>query len=212
MLNPNYNKHADVNRLINFINAAKIISMKQALCFLESLGLDEERTKNVLNILKKSNKANFTDNKEFLAINPVYLNNASKYFADLRKTSWVYIALAKKFNIVNFDCKYPCKAFLLNTESGNSLHIFEIRNSFLDDDCIHIDTNFSTPNAMKSPIKSIILIENIDDIDNIFLSKGIGISAFAMLNSDENGNVNVRFFDKNKEELQVIWYEWNTKK
>ena len=203
MLNPNYNKHTDVNRLINFISAAKIISMKQALCFLKSLGLNEERTTNVLNILKKSNKAIFSNNEEFIVINPIYLNNATNYFSESKKMSWIYIALAKKFNIVNFDCKYPCKAFFLDTESGNSLHIFEVRHSFLDDDCIHIDTNFSTQNAIKSPIKSIILIENVEDIDDIFLSNGIDVLAFAMLNFNENGNAVARFFDKNKEELRL---------
>ena len=203
MLNPNYNKHSDVNKLISFITALKVVSVRQGIAYLHSLGLNQERTNNVMSILVKSGKARYSSNSEFICTNSAFLNDASKYFCDSNKIGWLYIALAKNFNSVNIDCKYPCKAFFYNAETKNTLHIFEIRNNFLDEDCIHIDTNFSTANAMNSPINSIILIEKAEDIDRIFLTKAINILAFATVKIDESGNVDIKFYDKNKVELQV---------
>lgn len=198
------NNYSDVKRLISFVNSAKIVSEKQALALLEKIGLDEKRINGVINILKRNNFVSFTESGKYIISNSISRENAMSLFDNIEKINWLFVDLSKYYNSINFDCKYPCKAFIYNVNTGDSINVFEIRKDRISRDINVIDTNFSTKNSEISPIDSIFFIEDADEIDEIFLPETLNVMAFATLTKDDNGCSKIIYYDSNKNRMEIV--------
>lgn len=197
------NNYSDVKRLISFVNSAKIISEKQALALLEKSGLDEKRINGVLNILKRNNFVSFTESGKYIISNSISKENVLSLFEKVEKTNWLFADLSKYYDSINYDCKYPCKAFIYNVNTSDSINVFEIRKDRISRDINTIDTNFSTQNSKISPINSIFLIEDVDEIDDIVLPENYNVMAFAIVENVNDGQAKIEYYNSNKNKLEV---------
>ena len=194
----------DVKKLVAFIREAKIISYKQAVAFLRNNGLSNKRAESVIGIVKSKNLTNFTPTNGFIYSSSLILNdNKMQAFSSVDKLNWLYIDLQKFFDSANYECKYPCKAFFYNSKGEENATVFKVRKEFIQWDCQSIETNFGTQNAEISPIDTIILVDNEENIDDIFLSDCFNIVAFAVVKYLDNANAEVKYFDKYRNEIEV---------
>ena len=192
----NVNQHKDVNNLVTFVNVFKIVSQKQAIVFLKQFGLSNEKISIVFNIVKRERKLFFSKENTYLASNKfIFEQNYNQIFAQNNELIWVYIYLFRQVPKANIECKYPCKMFAYDSDSEKSIHIFKVKHSTMEDDCIAIDTNFSTVMSKVRPIKSIIIVENLDDIEKIILPETINILAFVHLEYLDSGECKVNFYN-----------------
>lgn len=199
-------QHSDVNKLLNLIYKARIISFEQAVFFLQKLGLKQKRIDDIINIIRFGGNAFFSNDGYFIAANKmIFEQNYVAAFAKIDKPLWLYLHLMDEYNNVNFDCKFPCLAFLYSDDGTKSLNVFKVSHHKIYDDCNKIDTNFSTPSSKKKAIDSIIIIDDLTDIGDIIFEKTINVIGFAMIRKEvDTQTVKAIFYNKDQTEIEVI--------
>lgn len=200
----NIYKHDDVLDLIKFVNSMKVVTMQQIETYFKNKGITDNRLEKILTIATKSGRIFQSDSQGFV-VNQKHLleENYFNIYMSNYKLSWIFCELSSVCDSINIECKYPCKAFLYNTKSPTSIHIFEISDNNLEKDCIDIETNFNIPITQKHPIDSVIILDSVERLDEIYLSKAINVLAFAVINKTENNNAEVLFYNRKGERIQV---------
>ena len=200
----NIYKHNDVLDLIKLVNSMKVVSMPQIKKYFANKGIEGDRLSNILTITEKSGRIFFTDTKTF-AVNQKHMleENYFNLYMNIYKIAWLYCELSSIYDEINTDCKFPCKAFLYNSKSAKTMHIFQISNNSFENDCINIETNFDIPITQKHPIDSIIILDSIDKLNEICLPDCIKVIAYSVINKLDNGNAETLFYNAKGERMKI---------
>ena len=183
----NNSSYADVNAAYSLINSSGIISASQLNFFLRKRGLNDTRIDSVKKILKRERYAYVDSSGEYYSSSP--LVDYRKFTDEINKAVWLFIDSLPEMNYVNFKCKIPCIAYICNDENmgSNSVEdytIFYIRRGTESISNRIINTNFGVE---QSKIRTIIIIDDVDQIPLIKLDKPLEIISFATVSN--NGKI-----------------------